>query len=36
MRALGMNLHDVQKTLGWSSLEMLSMRYAPRISAAPD
>jgi integrase len=36
MLALGMNLHDVQKTLGWSSLEMLSKRYGhlvPELAA---
>jgi integrase len=36
MLALGMSLHDVQKTLGWSSLEMLSKRYGhlvPELAA---
>jgi integrase len=36
MLALGLSLHDVQKTLGWSSLEMLSKRYGhlvPELAA---
>lgn len=31
MLAIGLNLHDVQKTLGWASLEMLSKRYGHLI-----
>ena len=31
MLALGLSLHDVQKTLGWSSLQMLSSRYGHLI-----
>jgi len=36
MLALGLTLHDVQKTLGWSSLEMLSKHYGhlvPELAA---